>query len=432
MLPNQQGSTAVKRKAEGSHRKKGAAGTAGAAAPQAHAEASNRACASCNVLRTGVDSLYLSFAGELSELWSGILDGKREAAQSASELVQADAQVSILDHLFEVKPHGKGMYRYVLQDNAYHIQLASRGQKRIPVASCQIASEWATKSGLDIAVANLRNIISSFASLAGEPTVSRVDVFADFVASDGIDAPERAWVKRAAELSRYRQGDEFSGWTFGKGGIMSARLYDKTLQIKKSGQEYLKALWRDAGWNGEDRVYRLEFQFRRDMLRQLGVKTFTELLDRVGGLWAYATLDWLRLTVPNADDNTPSRWPTHPAWLELQATPWYGAEKAVRMPASKQRVPDDRVLFGAFLSVVSRYMGAKGMRGVRKAIAALSQDAQMFFDQRLEYGEGFEERAIRRAAVKAKQYNVPFPGVSDESQAIKDETDAYRRASRGD
>ena len=37
-----------------------------------------------------------------------------------------------------------------------------------------------------------------------------------------------AWVTRAVEIHSYAKDQQFTGWTVGMGGVVAARLYDKT------------------------------------------------------------------------------------------------------------------------------------------------------------------------------------------------------------
>ena len=55
------------------------------------------------LLRFGVDSLYLSYPGVLSEDWDKKLARLKELAQMEGDLSQSIAQVTICDHLFEVR-----------------------------------------------------------------------------------------------------------------------------------------------------------------------------------------------------------------------------------------------------------------------------------------------------------------------------------------
>ena len=88
---------------------------------------------------------------------------------------------------------------------------------------------------------------------------------------------------------------------------MGARLYNKTLEILKSHKDYLKPLWRDAGWQDGQKVWRLEFEYKREVMLELGVEKVEQLLANQDGLWRYASQTWLRLTLPNPHDENQSR-----------------------------------------------------------------------------------------------------------------------------
>jgi len=60
------------------------------------------------LLRFGVDSLYLSYPGVMSEDWDQKLARLKELAQMEDDLNQSIAQVTICEHLFEVRDKGAG------------------------------------------------------------------------------------------------------------------------------------------------------------------------------------------------------------------------------------------------------------------------------------------------------------------------------------
>ena len=75
---------------------------------------------------------------------------------------------------------------------------------------------------------------------------------------------------------------------------MSCRLYNKTLEIEKSGKEYFFPLWKEGGWDDESTVWRLEYQFKREVLNEIGIRTVQDLQDKK------AALLWLRNLPPNS------------------------------------------------------------------------------------------------------------------------------------
>src|SRR4029079_7596713 len=109
--------------------------------------------------------------------------------------------------------------------------------------------------------------------------VSRADLFVDFLTDCDIGAfPTNAWVTRADGIDTFNRKGEFSGWLIGSGGPISFRLYNKTLEVLKSNKTFLYKLWKRAGWDGEQKVWRAEFQFRREVIWQLGVRSWNGFL----------------------------------------------------------------------------------------------------------------------------------------------------------
>jgi hypothetical protein len=96
-----------------------------------------------------------------------------------------------------------------------------------------------------------------------------------------------------------------SGFSIGKGDIV-ARIYDKTLEISKSGKDWLYDLW---GIGRDVRVWRVEFQLRREALKEFAIETLDDLINRMQGLWNYCVNDWLSVrTVGNKNGRLVSFW----------------------------------------------------------------------------------------------------------------------------
>ena len=69
-------------------------------------------------------------------------------------------------------------------------------------------------------------------------------------------------------------------------------------------------------------MWRLEFEFRREVLAQLQLDALPSVLEHLNGLWSYATTEWLKLCIPSEADKTRSRWPIHPLWMALASIDW--------------------------------------------------------------------------------------------------------------
>ena len=374
---------------------------------------SNTAPANCiedgsRILRAGVDSLYLSFVGNLRERFEAILEDRKGLAQAENIEEQAKAVYKIYDNQFQVLPRGTRYFPYILKDGMYNIQLSRSDSENLPLAYVQIASKVLTEAGLDPSFKQL-DVILRFLGVVNGIKVSRLDICCDFTSDVPFgDLPDKAWISRSNNRNRYSQSGRFTGFVFGQGSPISARLYDKTLQIKKSKQDYMRDLWWMEGWNHERTVWRLEFQIRRSVLSELGIDTYEDLKSGVQSLWNYATTNWLRLVTPTKD-KTKSRWPNHPLWDVLQRAD-FGMESSVLQARKYSKMsPLDRYLFVNGLAPLTSYMATRGISTFSEAGARFLKDAAEFHAHRFAMGgEDIEEYCQKRAALKARNYGTSF------------------------
>ncbi len=272
-------------------------------------------------LRWGIDSLYLSYPGQLSDYRNNELRALKKLAQGP-DYEAATAQMQLGDHVFEVKDKSSGLFAFTLVDDAFMIRLSGGKSKKLPMAYVRVSSGLLSHKKIAKIESELRDILRALGEVSA-PKVSRVDLFLDFASDLDMEGWRRdAWVTRAKAVAQYAEDVDFTGWTIGAGGALMARLYQKVIESKKSGKAYLHDLWRLAGWDGQMPVWRMEFQFKREVLDQLELDSLAAVLEHQGGLWSYATTDWLRLCMPTKEDKTRSRWPIHPLWLALSSLDW--------------------------------------------------------------------------------------------------------------
>jgi len=409
-----------------------AAGSSGAP-PRNTAPGNSRGGDCVKILRTGIDSLYLSYPGSLYTETAVRLDALKQLAQSDDLERSALAQIDLRGHLFHVNDRGGRQFRYVLADNWYRIELAGLAAKSLPLAYARLSSELITLNGARFAEKELREIVGKLGQLEGSARVSRVDLCVDFITSYSLEGvSETDWVTRAKVLDRFSVNRVFSGWAIGPGGVISARLYNKTLEIEKSGKAYFFPLWEKAGWRPGQTVWRLEFQLRRSVLKELAVSSFEDLLPRCGGLWRYATGSWLRLS--QSEDTAKSRkdLPAHPLWEALAATEWDDSATCTRVPVETRRLPSDSRLFINGLSPITSFMAREGILLPDEGIRAFWQRARDFHNARGEDFPDFEDYVYQKAVTKARVYNtlkthevldVPEPGLAAVAKAYKQRSD---------
>jgi hypothetical protein len=308
------------------------------------------------LLRLAVDSLYLSYPGDLSSDAYSALQRLKACAQSEHLDQVAKAQYPLGSHIFEVKHRGTSMFPFILVDNAYRIQLSNPG-KKVPMAYVQVSAEYLAHKGPSEVQEELQALLSELGTLSGHNVVSRIDLAADFSTPVVMDSWHRsAWVTRAKEIHSYAKDQEFTGWSIGMGGVIGCRLYDKVREIVHSGKAWAMDLWLPMGWKPGDGVWRLEFEFKRDFLKERGLSSLDTVLDGLNGLWSYATTEWLRLTIPNAADATRSRWPTHHLWIALALVNWDAPPGVVLKKFNNARIPTEQRLITVVLGSLVSYM----------------------------------------------------------------------------
>lgn len=420
------------------------AGGAGGDAPPSNT-ASHSYNGDCYVkfLRIGVDSLYLSYHGDMGSDVEADLAGKKLQAQSRDPKERALAQWKIGDHIFEVsdkgqKVAGQGGFAYILEDNAYRICLASGSSRSLPLAYVKISSACLAHMGPEAAVEELHNIIDYFGITDRYPTISRIDLYADFQTNVDMESFSRAaWLTRAGSINTYSVKKQFSGYTIGQGGPISSRLYDKTLEIQSSHKTYFRDLWKRAGMNPDQAVWRQEFQINREVLTQLGIRSFQGLMQNLGGIWGYASHTWLCLTIPQDGDSNRARWPVHPLWEALMAVQWRLDDVPLTRIYSTARVPSADRLCSLNMSLLTSYMASQRLKGYEEGVTAFQAQTRAIHTTRAEskHGLSFEDWLAQEVAIKAKRFNTVLnvPGTGGEPDEEEDDDAAeYYRASRGE
>lgn len=384
-------------------------------------------------LRHGIDSLYLSYQGNLSYETDKQLQALKQLAQSDSIEDQAQAKLKLGDHLFEVKDKGTSMFAYVLEDNAFRIQL-SRPTKAVPMAYIKLSSEYLTYKSPAQAEAHLKAILQQLGDLDSEANVSRVDLFLDFVSDMDMESWTReAWVTRAAKINAYSIDTHFTGWSIGLGSAIAGRLYDKKYELLSSGKTYLVPLWKACGLEEGEPVWRLEFEFKRDLLDQKGIIPLDSVLKNLNGLWSYATTEWLRLTIPNEEDKTRSRWPIHPLWLSLSSVDWETDGGPLQPRFKYTRVPKDREAFKRAFSAITSWMAAHGITDYEQCIHSFYLEVEMFINNKaMDDGTTFEQFIHERVAHKARSFNIILDEELNIPLQTASEAEAYKKASDGE
>src|SRR5262249_3276584 len=102
------------------------------------------------LLRVGVDSIYLSYYGDLFPQVENELGQRKYYAQSRRSDEVTLAQWAIGQHVFEVSDQGQRGFAFILRDNSYRIALRSGQGRKLPVAYVQVSSELLAHKPLEV------------------------------------------------------------------------------------------------------------------------------------------------------------------------------------------------------------------------------------------------------------------------------------------
>lgn len=359
-------------------------------------------------LRFGIDSLYLSYHGQLSDEWNIKLDELKSIAQSEDEAEQALAQVSIGSHLFEVRDKGMPRFPYVLVDNCFFIKINRKLSKTLPMAHVQISSEYLAAVGVEAAEIDLCMVINTLGIIDVAASVSRADLFMDFVCTNNLAMIEQPdWITRANLMAKYfdcRLTEPFTGWVIGMGGNLHARLYEKVVEIvNKSHKTYLFELWQANGWQFGEKVWRMEFQTEKQTLKELGIISLSDLIKQQAALWHYLTHDWLRLSIPNPNDAKRDRWPNHPLWDAIASVYALQLDQPRLKRFRPARLPADERLFVYGLGGLTSFMASRGIEDFGEGLGEYLAQAKEFHASK---GEPFHSYVGRKVKAKARKYNT--------------------------
>lgn len=271
-------------------------------------------------LAAGVDTLYLSVKGEIDGSAWRVLHSLREKARAEDDPVPFTFEDE--DGSLVLRPHGWRGYPVWLSSPRYELMLGA--SPPFPAGYVQVHSAYIHSLGVDAAADTVTGILRRWLFRDSmSVVVSRIDVYADVQGWEPTHSDYRRFVCRAvtrrqfdapAEIERemHSAGVSLSGYTFGRGDVV-ARIYNKTLELRRRGQDWPLAVW--SAFDPERAVWRVEFQYRRKALKAL--RTVSDVLAARQDLWEYGT-DWLSLRTPTRDP-VRGHWPIAPEWEAVQA-----------------------------------------------------------------------------------------------------------------
>lgn len=286
-------------------------------------------------LLSRVDALHIRFRGGLA---SDIRKVFADALLAAKEM--GGRSVAVHVGAYEMLLSGRSRDGWwVLERNDFDIKMQEGSHLDGWGLTVKLRAMTLAMLGPTACAELAADVATSVLQVVEDERVAWIDLCADVTGFDVDSIDTRQWVgsgqAKVHKLTpssvegrrEWFAGGERIAFYVGKGDLM-LRVYDKTVALQndvvgdKRAAEHLR--WRAGGWNGIDRVTRVEFQVRGDALKEVDdgrLRDTTRFAGRLDALWKYLTCKWVRLcTVESASRR--SRWATDPRWTNIQNVPF--------------------------------------------------------------------------------------------------------------
>jgi hypothetical protein len=339
-------------------------------------------------LASGIDALYVSGRANLTPELIEMLAESRAAAEVAGGPIH----IKFGGEFVRINPRALLRYKYWLSHPCGEIGISPK--EKIPAIRIQPKAEFLHGASPLGAIKWFQEMIErEVGSMV--MTASRLDVFADFQGWDLCAEDRERFICRADDIVTRESARAFSGFEIGrrKTNTVMCRIYDKTVQIKQLGLGHWPDIWGEK-FDPDQRVLRVEFEINRTGLKQFGVDTPFDAIEKASGIWLGATNDWLSLRTPTSDE-TRSRWPVDPSWEVIQGAKFAsGAFGIKRVYDGRKRGEMSKLLPGT-----RGYLSSVGaVAGVRTLNETLNVIARLIREEEAKGTESFESRTSRKYA----------------------------------
>jgi hypothetical protein len=279
-------------------------------------------------LTCGIDSLHLAISVDWTAVWPVLEPQLRQAKEQAegSHGVVVDLGVG----KSVVLPGGRRNFKYNVHLDGWNLMVAN---SPVPTSHANVFamlhSNLIWQAGPQEAVTRAVSVIEKLGGSIHTVMPSRVDLCADFVIRPGLSFHflDTHRVSRCQHVAPHLLNGRLETYVVGNvSSPIRMQIYDKGREIDRAnGQEWFKEIW---GLDNPRDVWRVEFQVKRDALRQMAFDTLEDVLASTGGLWTYLTTNWFSLR--DRDNQNTARRSIHPWWKSVQArTDEFASQRAV-------------------------------------------------------------------------------------------------------
>ena len=246
-------------------------------------------------------------------------------------------------------------YEWLLSNNLLTLKIGNwlRPISR-PSILVEIRSETLWRLGVKETISALKSILEHYGASDIQIKPSRVDLCIDILIN------HESWnmnliklkVTRAHKSALYFDQDVLTGISIGKGKL-SARLYDKPLEIKQQSKKlWMYDIWGINEVSEEAKIIRIEFQIRRECLKDLNIETIDCLFKFKNNLWAYCSKKWLKFRTNPGKHHTQRK--TLPFW-DLVQSGFSGEQQAHPLIRAKSLRTNKKQIWNQLYGLLTSY-----------------------------------------------------------------------------
>jgi len=151
---------------------------------------------------------------------------------------------------FVLRPSAHHGYRYRLFNDDLVLMVNPKPSPLVPAIMAEFRSAFLWRVGWREAAALIGNIgraLLDAPTVEQPPIVSRLDIVRRLPGLDPLPPQtSTGFVCRARYRAAHHNGPDLTGFSFGR-GVIAARLYDKTVELARSGKDWMRPSGRRVG-----------------------------------------------------------------------------------------------------------------------------------------------------------------------------------------
>lgn len=252
------------------------------------------------ILASGIDTLVLAVDVDWKNrtLFDQLKEGKEKAKSKDRDIPMVMVGMDKNDKwVYMIRPFGAKGYEWILMGKEFTFRVGNWMESGIrPSVMVEIGSETLWREGPLNTCERVMRLIEGNDGVIKNVKVSRADLCVDMMFD------EEKWT-RDIEDYIVTKANKWDAWSNHRGleslyvgtGKIRARLYDKPLQIKEiSKKKWMYKIWGVEEVEEGKKIIRVEFQIRREVLKELGAGSLNEFFGKCDQVWSYCTRRWLK------------------------------------------------------------------------------------------------------------------------------------------